>query len=98
MAVLREIMHRQVDWMKGADMSILRVLDTGLSLRSGDVAYNAKLSRGYNSNRLAVLVDHGLVESIETEEQHPRYRITELGHDALHGNIPPEELTNESVE
>ncbi|MGB9966095.1 transcriptional regulator [Halobacterium hubeiense] len=91
-AVHREIMHRQVDWMMAADLSILRVLDSNLALRTSDIAYNADLSRGYTSNRLSELVDHGLVTIEEAEGKHPRYRITSLGADALHGRVQPDEL------
>lgn len=78
--------------MKGADMSILRVLNSGLTLMTSDIAYNSNLSRSYTQERLRALMSHGLVEVEEEEGRHPRYRITDLGRRTFSGNVDISEL------
>lgn len=91
-------MYRRVSWMKAADHAILQILSPPkrLALRSGDIAYNAELSQQWTSERLGVLVEHGLVEKIEEENTQPRYRITERGKEYLDGEIEVGDLEEQS--
>lgn len=86
--------------MKRADHSILQVLGPPkrLELRTGDIAWNSDLSGQYTSNRLNELVDHGLVDRIEVEGSHSRYRITELGVRVLQGEADVTELQDDNDE
>lgn len=82
--------------MKAADQSVLQLLGPPktLELTPSNIARNTGLSRGYTSERLSELVDHGLV-SVEAEEgTHPYYSITSKGEDFLEGNLKPEDLEN----
>jgi len=80
--------------MKAADQSILQVLGPPkkLELTTKNIAHNAGVSRPYASERLAVLVDHGLIEKIEEEGSNPFYTITEKGSKVLTGEIDADEL------
>lgn len=87
-------MYRRVDWMKAADRSIVQLLGPpkSLELTSSNIARNTGLSRGYTSNRLSVLVDHGLVEVDEQEGSHPFYSLSDRGRQFLEGELEPEDL------
>lgn len=86
-------MYRRVDWMKAADQSILQLLapPKKLELTPSNVARNVGLSRGYTSERLTTLEEHGLVEA-DREAGHPYYSITKRGQDFLGGELTVEEL------
>ena len=86
--------------MKAGDLAILQVLRTPnrLELRSGDVAWNADVSPEYASRRLSKLVNHDLVEKIERDNAHPRYRISEKGIRFMNGELDVTELQDDSDE
>jgi predicted transcriptional regulator len=80
--------------MKAADQSILQLLGPpkSLELTPSNIARNTGLSRGYTSERLSELVDHGLVQVDSGEGSHPYYNISDKGADLLEGQIEPEDL------
>ncbi len=79
--------------MKAADQSILQLLAPPkmLELTPSNVARNVGLSRGYTSERLSTLEEHGLVEA-DREGGHPYYSITDRGQAFLDGNLSLKEL------
>ena len=88
-------MHRHVDWMVPADVSILEFLHSARTAR-GDPAIltpktmhlNTGYSREHCSARSGVLVNHGLVEKLG----HGEYRLTDRGEQLLEGDLDPEDL------
>ena len=80
--------------MKAADQAILQLLGPPkpLELTPSNIARNTGLSRGYTSNRLSVLVDHGLVEVDEEEGSHPFYSLSEQGEEVLAGEVTADDL------
>ena len=99
-ALNREIMVGRIDWMKGADNSILQVLGPPLRLEltTGDIAWNADISSEYTSSRLSELVDHNMVSRIEVEGSYNRYKITDLGVRYLRGEADVTELRDDTEE
>jgi DNA-binding transcriptional ArsR family regulator len=87
-------MYKKVDWMKAADQSILQLIGPPrrLELTPSNIARNTGLSRGYTSERLSTLVEHGLADVDEASGSHPYYSITERGEDVLEGSVDPTEL------
>jgi len=85
--------------MKAADQSILQLLapPKKLELTPSNVARNVGLSRGYTSERLGILEDHGLVQA-DREEGHPYFSITERGEAFLEGELSVSELEAEDPE
>jgi len=79
--------------MKAADQSILQLLapPKKLELTPSNVARNVGLSRGYTSERLSTLEEHGLVQA-DREQGHPYYSISERGQAFLDGELTVDEL------
>ncbi|QGN06154.1 MarR family transcriptional regulator [Halorhabdus sp. CBA1104] len=75
--------------MTQADDRLLETLeDSGLILSPRVLAVNTNYSRHYVSERLAVLIEGGLVE----KEKEGIYRITEKGKQYLVGDLDTDEL------
>lgn len=75
--------------MTQADDRLLETLeDSGLILSPRVLAVNTDYSRHYVSERLAVLIEGGLVE----KEKEGIYRITEKGKQYLVGDLDTDEL------
>ena len=79
--------------MKAADQSILQLFapPKKLELTPSNVARNVGLSRGYTSERLSTLEEHGLVQA-DREGGHPYYSTTKRGEAFLEGELTVEEL------
>lgn len=83
--------------MKAADHAILQLLGPpmNLELTPSNIARNAGLSRGYTSERLSVLADHGLIQVEEESGSHPYYSISPLGNQYLAGELSVDNLQEE---
>jgi len=88
-------MHRHVGWMVAADVSILKFLHSARTPRGGfaiqtpnTIAANTGYSNRHVSARCQDLEQRGLIERTEKA----KYRLTELGADAITDEISIEEL------
>lgn len=88
-------MHRRVEWMTPADVSVLNYLYASRTVRDQfsvqtpkTVAVNTGYSRKTTSARCQVLADHGLVDQLERGE----YRLSEYGRKVLENEIALEQL------
>ncbi|MDL0133705.1 winged helix-turn-helix domain-containing protein [Halobacterium salinarum] len=77
-------MRQPGDWMQNpTDDRILEVLDSGLELGPAAIGHNIDRSRSWVSQRLSVLVEHGLA----TQTTSGYYAITEDGRRYLTGEL-----------
>lgn len=88
-------MHRHVDWMVPADVSVLEYLYASRTARGKPsiqtpktIARNTGYSRKHASARCRELANHDLVERVAKGE----YRLTERGEKLLDDEIELEEL------
>ena len=91
-------MHRHVDWMVPADVSILeymyhsRTPHGRFSVQTPNtMAINTGYSNRHTSARAQVLADHGLCDRL----QEGHYRLTDRGRKVVEKEIGPDELDGE---
>lgn len=84
-------MRQPGDWMQNpTDDRILEVLDSGLELGPAAIAHNIDRTRSWVSQRLSILVDHGLV----AQTAPGYYGITADGRRYLTGDLDANNLDN----
>lgn len=90
-----EGMHRHVSWMVPADVVILEYLEAARTARGefsiqtpNTIAINTGYSNRHTSARCQELADRGLIERTDQA----RYRLAELGKQAVNNEISLEEL------
>ena len=88
-------MHRQVDWLTAADVSILEFAHTARTprgtpaiLRPATIADNTGHARKYVGDRCRELADRDLVERVGRG----KYRLADRGERLMTGDIRPDEL------
>lgn len=88
-------MHRQVDWMMPADVSILHFLESSRTPQGNyafqtpkTIALNTGYSNRHIANRCRELADREVIEAGERSS----YRLGEVGEGLLRGDITPDEL------
>ncbi len=76
--------------MKPADTYILEFMaETGAKLKPASIALNVPYSSNWVGQRCRKMAEYNLLEKHEDESA---YSITELGKQAVAGNLEPEEL------
>lgn len=88
-------MHRQVEWMTAADVRILEFLHAARDVRGNPsvqsprtIAKNTGYERKYAGQRTRNLVEHDLVEKVDTGF----YRLTDRGERLMAGDLRPADL------
>ncbi|WP_256394139.1 hypothetical protein [Natronoarchaeum rubrum] len=88
-------MHRQIEWLTRADVTILEFLHAARDTRGNPaiqspaiISDNTGLSRKHVGNRCRHLADHDLVEKVERG----RYRLADKGERLMSGRIQPRDL------
>lgn len=88
-------MHRQVEWLTAADVSILEFMHSARDtrgnpaiLRPATISDNVGHARKYVGERCRHLVDHGLAEQVDRG----KYRLSSKGEKLMTGDIRPEDL------
>ncbi|ELZ05321.1 phage PhiH1 repressor protein [Natrialba aegyptia DSM 13077] len=88
-------MHRQVDWMTAADVTILEFLNAARDVRGNPsiqrpstISDNTGHARKYVGERCRHLADHGLVEQLERG----KYRLSNRGEQLMDGSLHPDDL------
>lgn len=88
-------MHRRVEWMTRADVTILEFLHTARDVRGRPaiqspalIAANTGLSRKHVGNRCRHLADRELVEKVDRG----RYRLAETGEALMTGEMRVDDL------
>ncbi|MCU4971150.1 MarR family transcriptional regulator [Halobacteria archaeon AArc-m2/3/4] len=82
-------MRRRAGWMTQLDDEVLELLDSsGLVLSPSIIAYNLDRTREGVSQRLSLLVEHGLVVRVERG----KYQITTEGEQYLAGELDADKL------
>ena len=90
-------MHRHVDWMVPADVSILEYMyhsrtSHGFSVQTPNtMAINTGYSNRHTSSRALALSEHDLLDRL----QEGRYRLTDRGRKVVEKEIGPDELDGE---
>lgn len=88
-------MHRDVEWLSRADVTILEFLHAARDTRGNPsiqrpttISDNTGLERKYVGQRCRHLVDHDLVEKVDRG----KYRLDDRGEQLMTGEIRPHEL------
>lgn len=88
-------MHRDVEWLSRADVTILEFLHAARDTRGNPsiqrpttISDNTGLARKYCGERCRELVDHGLVEKADRG----KYRLSDKGEALMTGAIRPKDL------
>lgn len=82
-------MRKRADWMTQLDDEILELLESsGLVLSPSIIAYNLDRTREGVAQRLAILLEHDLVDRVDRG----KYRITDEGEQYLNGNLDADTL------
>ena len=90
-----EKMHRQVDWLRAADVRILEYLYAAKDTRGNPsiqtpttIAANTGHASKYVGERVRHLANHDLVERVERG----KYRLSDRGERLMGGDLRPEDL------
>ena len=88
-------MHRQVEWLTAADVTILEFLHAARDTRGNPsiqrpttISDNTGLSRQHVGRRCRTLADHDVVEKVDRG----KYRLSDRGEALMGGKIQPSEL------
>lgn len=88
-------MHRQVDWLTAADVTIMEFLHSARDtrgnpaiLRPATISDNVGYARKYVGSRCRELVEHDLVEKVDDG----KYRLSGRGEALMTGDLRPEDL------
>jgi len=83
-------MHRQVEWMRPSDRSIVKeVADYGGWIKPASLYLNLPYGRKHVADRCRILAENGL---LERHEETAAYRITDFGQKFLNDELDTEEL------
>lgn len=91
----RNEMHRDVEWLSRADVTILEFLHAARDVRGNPsiqrpttISDNTGLARKYVGSRCRHLADHDLVERLDRG----KYRLSDRGEALMTGELRPADL------